>query len=218
MPRCVVECLRGYTCSPQQTVSGVERHSRTRRSAEWRPRRAGWQFSGHGGAAIGELNRWAHERSRDWKRPGRTPRRHEERGDSQLRVLCTAIVEIARRLRANSAVESGRHAWPHAKAVLKHTHSKRSALPNTLVPGQLPCKVRVLAGLRLTRMRGRGTAVGGLVRPPRASCPQTTRFGLIIRNTSVRLTPFVDRVSVRPAAARESVVLFSSAMPTPETH
>ncbi len=35
----------------------------------------------------------------------------------------------------------------HSKAVLKHTHSKRFALPNTLVPGQLPCEVHFLAGL-----------------------------------------------------------------------
>jgi len=34
--------------------------------------------------------RSAYERSRDCKGPGRAPQRHEERGDSQLRVLCVS--------------------------------------------------------------------------------------------------------------------------------
>jgi len=46
----------------------------------------------------------------------------------------------------------------HTIAVLKHTHSRRLALPHTFVPGQLPCKVPVSAARRLTRMRSRGTS------------------------------------------------------------
>jgi len=68
----------------------------------------------------------------------------------------------------------------HSKAVLKHTHSKRSAVLNTLLPGRLPCKVRILAGLRLTRMRGWGRAPGLLT----ARFPDKASWNSALRDSS----------------------------------
>ncbi len=45
------------------------------------------------------------------------------------------------------------------KAVLKHTHSRRFALSNALVPKQFPCDLRISAALRWTHRRGGRTAL-----------------------------------------------------------